>query len=372
MNFFQSVFSSDPPEKESPEETSWGSFSGIVKNLVSKSEPLIQTYRRDLEEFGSGLRKETEVIREVIIEGKSSFQVLDSIGSSMLKSTAEIIAHGKDVLLSSLDEDSENSPSLDTGNLNRLSRFEVKVKAVQEDMGTFSEDPEDMEEFRVWGTGFDVDEKEDEITGILEESAAVKEFFSRLVPEVLDYGTFWGRYFYRIHKLKQAEDLRANLVKRAISGEDEDLSWEIDDEEQEKNGRPDDRNVENLEKGDVSASLDSRSQNQTQEEEISTATEIKSVEAPLKIDEKILPKGKGESPKSSKDSDVSIVSTQPSMPEDDDLGWDEIEDLGDNDDKKVGASVGNPSKIDLRKRLTSVEDDEDLSWDIEDDEQKNS
>ena len=35
------------------------SFGGLITTLASKSESIIETYRRDLEEVGSGLKKET-------------------------------------------------------------------------------------------------------------------------------------------------------------------------------------------------------------------------------------------------------------------------------------------------------------------------
>jgi hypothetical protein len=68
---------------------------------------------------------------------------------------------------------------------------------------------------------------------------------------------------------------------------------------------------------------------------------------------------------SGRDSDVSLVSSQPSLPEED-LGWDEIEDIGSNDENK-GDAVGSSYRVDLHKRLSAAEEDEDLSWDIEDD-----
>jgi hypothetical protein len=74
---------------------------------------------------------------------------------------------------------------------------------------------------------------------------------------------------------------------------------------------------------------------------------------------------KTEAGDSSKESDFSVVS-QPSVQEED-LSWEEIEDVGDQDEKK-GASPQSSSvnKVeDLRKRLTSMEDDEDLSWDVD-------
>ncbi|KAG5069422.1 hypothetical protein JHK85_001799 [Glycine max] len=54
--------------------------------------------------------------------------------------------------------------------------------------------------------------------------------------------------------------------------------------------------------------------------------------------------------------------------EEEDLGWDDIEDLSSIDENKTRQqSGGGASKVDLRKRLSATEQEEDLSWDIEDD-----
>jgi len=79
---------------------------------------------------------------------------------------------------------------------------------------------------------------------------------------------------------------------------------------------------------------------------------------------------KHETSDSSKDSDYSIVSRQRTM-EEEDLEWDEIEDLGEHEEKKGSTHDPSPAqKEELRKRLSVAEDDEDLSWDIEDDDDK--
>ncbi|MCI50222.1 BSD domain-containing protein 1-like, partial [Trifolium medium] len=56
------------------------------------------------------------------------------------------------------------------------------------------------------------------------------------------------------------------------------------------------------------------------------------------------------------------------MPEEEDISWDEIEDVESNDESKGDVAGGSESRIDLRKRLSSAtaDQDEDLSWDIED------
>ncbi|XP_002516811.3 protein trichome birefringence-like 43 isoform X1 [Ricinus communis] len=127
MNFFKSVFSDEPTPPDSPKSrpdsptsqspntgptTSAWSFGDLIKTLSTKSESMIQTYRQDFEELGSGLRKETAVIRDVASRAvkvlPASFEIgasvaqesletvgqaIDDIGATVWKSTAQIISH---------------------------------------------------------------------------------------------------------------------------------------------------------------------------------------------------------------------------------------------------------------------------------------
>ncbi|XP_077218693.1 uncharacterized protein LOC143852926 [Tasmannia lanceolata] len=473
MDFFKSVFSDDPesslphksenPSSESPinpseeeleeeeleerdsdqqlqftsqnpnpnpnfSSSSW-SFGGLIKTFATKSESVLQTYRRDLEEFSSGLKKETSVIRDVATRAvkdlpisletgasvaqeslESVGQAIDDFGSSVWRGTAEIISQGKDAILSpDQDSDSSDAQNFISLNLNskRYSRFETQVVGIQSDMNTYCEDPEDLDDFNKWKLRFLIEEKGEEIMSICSENVAVEGMFSKLVPNVVDYEMFWTRYFYRIHKLKQVEDARVNLVKRAISREDEEeLSWEVDDDDEETNLTENrelekEDNVEaskllmeknpidglQVESSEVVAETGEKSSDSKTSEmgsAIEPATnkesdgrvmlegkayfdESNSDESVAKSDEKMFLEGKTDHAESCKDSDFSVVSSQPSVQEDDDLGWDEIEDLGSGDEKKVTAG-GSPSRVDLRKRLSAADEDEDLGWDIEDDE----
>nr|KYP72794.1 BSD domain-containing protein 1 [Cajanus cajan] len=376
MNFFSSVFSDDPdsppPESDSPDppqsDTVW-SFGGLIQTLASKSESVLGNYRRDLEEFGSGLRKETAVIREAASRAvmdlpasldagasvaqeslESVGQAIDDIGSTVWNSTAQIISHGRETLLASdFDSDSsnyENSSNNNnnnnvgksgsgSGDLKRYSRFDTLVRALQSDENTYLEEPEDLGNFNEWKLGFELDKKGEEIRGLIEENGVVEEIYEKVVPYRTDDESFWSRYFYRLHKLKQAEDARAKLVKRAIAGDDEeDLSWDFDDDDDNDNDGAD---------GDK---LDVK----CEEKE---ASEVKT---------------DNDNNGSCKDSDISVVSTQPSMPGEEDIGWDEIEDIESNEESKEDA-VGSANRIDLRKKLSVADQDEDLSWDIEDDDE---
>lgn len=152
----------------------------------------------------------------------------------------------------------------------------------------------------------------------------------------------------------QSNDSEKKIVEEANSTEE--LRGESSlgvDEKGDKSSNVDDN--ENKKGGGGEESIPERS--------LEGDSEKKSV---LKSDEKVASEGKLEPDESHKDGDVKVASSQASVPEEEDLGWDEIEDLSSIDEKKVTHS-GSPNRAELRKRLSAAEEEEDLSWDIEDD-----
>lgn len=422
MNFFKSVFADDPepasdpphsaahpdpgddePNHRNPNPNAAWSFGGLIKTLASKSESVIESYRRDIEEFGTGLKKETAVIRDVASRAvkdlpaslevgasvaqdslESVGQAIDDIGSSVWRGTAEIITHGRDALLAAEEHDIDSpsdssSQQLSSQSLSsqRYSRFDVQLRAIQCDENTYREEPEDLDGFSKWKLGFVLEDKSAEIENLSEANGVMGEIYSKVVPNVVDHDTFWSRYFYRIHKLKLVEDARVNLVNRAIAGdEEEDLSWDIDDDEDDEEKSNGSELKRELNKENSSESVMEQKFVENSQLEESLKKGVVHEQAP---DERVNSDGRSDSDKSETKSEkmisegrtdsVSIVSSPPSLPEEEDLGWDEIEDIGSIDESKVGVSGSPANKADLRKRLSAAEEDEDLTWDIEDDDE---
>ncbi|RVW55447.1 BSD domain-containing protein 1 [Vitis vinifera] len=422
MNFFKSVFADDPepasdpphsaahpdpgddePNHRNPNPNAAWSFGGLIKTLASKSESVIESYRRDIEEFGTGLKKETAVIRDVASRAvkdlpaslevgasvaqdslESVGQAIDDIGSSVWRGTAEIITHGRDALLAAEEHDIDSpsdssSQQLSSQSLSsqRYSRFDVQLRAIQCDENTYREEPEDLDGFSKWKLGFVLEDKSAEIENLSEANGVMGEIYSKVVPNVVDHDTFWSRYFYRIHKLKLVEDARVNLVNRAIAGdEEEDLSWDIDDDEDDEEKSNGSELKRELNKENYSESVMEQKIVENSQLEESLKKGVVHEQAP---DERVNSDGRSDSDKSETKSEkmisegrtdsVSIVSSPPSLPEEEDLGWDEIEDIGSIDENKVGVSGSPANKADLRKRLSAAEEDEDLTWDIEDDDE---
>ncbi|KAK1426685.1 hypothetical protein QVD17_15363 [Tagetes erecta] len=384
------------------------SFGDLVKTLTTKSESVFETYRRDLKEFGTGLRKESDLFREVASRAVKDLPAPIDVGSSaidvVLKSTVEIIAQGKETVFQSssdVDEsDSSEKPSSRTYSdgsgldLRRLSRFDAQLSVIRSDVRTYCEDPEDVEDYRKWKLGFVVGDKKDEIEKLSGDDGDLVGVYSKLVPNEVDDEAFWCRYFYKVYKLKQQEDVRAKLVKRSLSvdDDDEELSWDVDDddndndeqqqegaekvrsntsksEDLEEVGKKESRNDEvktdkEMQTNAVSADNNSVSEREPVSGNVSTVDKAEQV---AKSDDKLDEKVEQDEVKDS--NNVVVKSSLPSFQEVDDLEWDEIEDIGDNDDVKVSHGDA-PNKADLCKRLSTAVDEEDLNWDIEDDDEE--
>ncbi|KAJ4782601.1 BSD domain-containing protein 1 [Rhynchospora pubera] len=429
-DFFKSVFSTspDPPEEEDQEEEEqtsnqelgqrreeaqegdgegeeegvstgpWGlGLGGLIKTFASRSETVI----KDLEEFGHGLRAETVALRDVASRAldvgasaaqerlESMGQAVDDIGDTLRRGTAEIISQSKEALLS-LDapSPSSESPSDTDSNprsssaasslpiMSRYTRFEAQLIAARSDPATFTEPPEDPQDFAKWQSGFKLEEQKDEIDSLLKENSQVEVFLEKLVPNLVDEETFWSRYFYKIEKIKQAEDARAKIVKMAVSGdEEEDLSWDVEEEEEEK--VEDKETVENKEeKKETVREQDSHGEMEARDMKSGASHGVDDKERVETSKDEASGESNGEE-MASKSSDFSVISSRPSVPgeEEEDLGWEAIEEVGETEEKIGGiADPGRSSGAkaeDLRKRLSATVDqeEEELSWDIEDEEE---
>ncbi|XP_066314166.1 BSD domain-containing protein C22A12.14c-like [Miscanthus floridulus] len=386
-------------------DSGW-SFGGLVKTFASRSESVL----------GSGLRLETAALRAAAARAASALpgaleagasaasdrlesvgQAVDDLGAA----AAGLLSHANEALRSAEadgdDGDSAPRPSDASASgaswraslpTKKYTRFEAQVLALRADPATFTEEPEDSEGFGRWSASFSIDEVKEQIEAVLRESPGLESFVERLVPSVVDYETFWSRYFFAVDKLKQAEDVRTKLVSRAMSKEeDEELSWDVDDDDVEDANTSDHKEgtnsmVDKIEEQaaetvncetEGSQKQEAAVQNDSAEDKEVALAAAKdgngesSVEASTpKASDGTVREEKTEAGDSSKGGDFSVV-PQSSVQEED-LSWEEIEDVGDQDEKN-GASQrsSSVSKVeDLRKRLNSVEDDdEDLSWDVD-------
>ncbi|XP_075511580.1 uncharacterized protein LOC142547268 [Primulina tabacum] len=429
MDFFKSVFSdptpspslaststspvdaqtTSPSELDSPSKP-WAFGSTLFSTIASKSEALLDNYYKDIQEFSSGLKKETSVIRQAASRAVQNLpsrlesgaaiaqesleavgQAIDNVGSTV----SEIIA--KDLNLASQggffgahfdeiggDAGDNGNYEKDSGfseNVKPYSRIDAMVRSLQCSVKTYCEEVEDSD-YIEWKMGFRLEEKGGEIERLVEENGVIGEIYDEVVPKKVDEETFWCLYFYKVQKVIEAEEARARFVKRAIE-EEEELSWDVDDDDNDYNdsheGRAgfeeDELNKDmedngkkvrtlQLKSGEKGVERDDEDEAGVSGSKSENSAGEESLEERFKSNDKEGSEGKIES-------DFSVVSSQ--RFDEDYVGWDEIEAaFGSGDEGKITdhGSSSTSNLADLRKRLSAAEQDEELTWDVENDDDK--
>eukprot|EP00250_Pteridium_aquilinum_P021006 c25009_g3_i1 orf=202-1629(+) len=377
--------------QEESTEGIWG-LGGLMKSITLKSGGILQAYRKDLEEFSSGLKKETQLIAEVAAHAvkdlptslesgaflaqesiESVGQVVEDFSSSVWRGTADLIAQGKEAVLS-IDEDEsitpagaasssssisryENAPVPISGG--KYSRFEAQVRAMQHDSSTYCDEPADLADYTAFKSVFSLSDKKHDIDTLVAENTFLQELLLRFVPDIVTEETFWTRYFYRFHKLQQAEEARADLVKRASAVEEEDLGWDTEEE---------------LEEGGTAHDEQAMARNADDGQEVLHRGLQVEGEQP---DNTEIKAGKDSGTEGSPQTHANdhLGPSKELAEEEEDLGWEvaeDVEESSSNDGKRSSNSeasweVPDVPKDDIRKRFTAQEDDEeDLSWDVDD------
>ncbi|KAL0437522.1 UNVERIFIED_CONTAM: hypothetical protein Sradi_0460100 [Sesamum radiatum] len=365
MNFFKSILldDPDPPKPENPHEPGPSSPSKRLGKIGIRATTL----------------RETEVIREAASRAVKDLPASLEAGTSaldgVLKSTAEIISkETRQVFASDGEPDTpETNRSLNSG---RYSWFEAQLSGIQSDLYTFCEEPEDVEEYKKWKLRFELEDKRDEIEGLIGENGTLEGVYEKVVPSAVDHETFW------------------------FDDDDDELSWDVDDDE-EKDGNGDEamsgKKVDGVEitkeqwgcvldekevKSDEVAlksnekvkSEESGNEKDDEHEKVKSDVSIQDKNdenEQVKSDEIVKKESNKDVGESGEKSDVPVVVNHQAKMEEEELEWDEIEDIGSGDEGKIvtAAHGERPNRAELRKQLNAAEDDEDLSWDIEDDDE---
>ncbi|KAF5781134.1 hypothetical protein HanRHA438_Chr11g0493221 [Helianthus annuus] len=101
--------------------------------------------------------------------------VINPAIDGVLKSTVEIISQGTVVILEPSDaDDSTNSESLWSSRV--YNHFESQLNAIQTNVRTYCDDPEDLDEYNKWKLDFVLSDMEGEIEKLIGSGGSGKDF----------------------------------------------------------------------------------------------------------------------------------------------------------------------------------------------------
>jgi hypothetical protein len=91
-------------------------------------------------------------------------------------------------------------------------RFEAQLHVIHCSADGFLKDPAGPE-FEHWNKEFDVGAKTDQIAADLDKYPELRKAMEKVVPEKVDYATFWKRYYFLRRVAELEEQRRKDLLK---------------------------------------------------------------------------------------------------------------------------------------------------------------
>jgi hypothetical protein len=156
--------------------------------------------------------------------------------------TADEIDSGKSKVLFE-SKDSEGKRVIHT------TRFEAQLHVIHCSLDSFLRDPASAE-FESWAEGFDAEKQTEDISRDLALYDELRRAMEKCVPEKVEYGIFWKRYYFLRHVIETEEKRRRELLKGnifsvqvvkgpklmqvagAASHPSEDIAWDEDSEDE--------------------------------------------------------------------------------------------------------------------------------------------
>ncbi|KAK5999540.1 hypothetical protein QM012_005393 [Aureobasidium pullulans] len=117
------------------------------------------------------------------------------------------------------------------------SRFDAQLHVIHTSAQSFTSDP-DSAEYAEFAKEFDIAAKTDAIAADLEKYPELRRAMEKLVPEKVEYATFWTRYYFLRKVIQEEEVRRREVLKGAAQTTDEDLTWGSDDSDDEEDKAP--------------------------------------------------------------------------------------------------------------------------------------
>ena len=108
------------------------------------------------------------------------------------------------------------SKAHDGRSVQHATRFEAQLHAIHSSYDSFTKDPV-SDEYEPWAKDFDIEKKTEGISQDLESYRELREAMERLVPEKVDYGTFWMRYYFLRMVVDMEEQRRREMLKGPYS-----------------------------------------------------------------------------------------------------------------------------------------------------------
>ncbi|KAF2482314.1 hypothetical protein BDY17DRAFT_324605 [Neohortaea acidophila] len=110
-------------------------------------------------------------------------------------------------------------------------RLDAQLHAIHTTFTSFTRNPAEGEKWEEWEREFDIESKTGDVAADLERYEELRRAMEKLVPEEVDYKTFWMRYYF-LRKAMEEEERRRREVLKGAATNHEAVTWDEDSEDE--------------------------------------------------------------------------------------------------------------------------------------------
>eukprot|EP01023_Acetabularia_acetabulum_P066748 TRINITY_DN9052_c1_g1_i3.p1 TRINITY_DN9052_c1_g1~~TRINITY_DN9052_c1_g1_i3.p1 ORF type:complete len:311 (-),score=58.37 TRINITY_DN9052_c1_g1_i3:1165-2097(-) len=193
----------------------WSVGSLVTKGAKQFVQNVQQTdWQKQISSLTSGEKQGGDQVENKGLQVKEKLDQLSLMGKSFLQGTKEIWEQVTEAIETDIQEAANEvkranrpvpavSQTKQPTIAKKHNKLDSSVSTMQRQSSTYIEELPDVEAFAKFKSGFQLDEKKQEIDGLLAINSFMSTLHQRLVPQIVDDYTFWSRYFYQLHLLEQ-------------------------------------------------------------------------------------------------------------------------------------------------------------------------
>jgi hypothetical protein len=181
----------------------------LPADIVKEAQSIVSRFRTEAAKRLKDIERAEDAADEALLRLGNNIKSFLQEAVSIAPPT-EIVEDSSDgsskVLFESKDSDGKR--------VIHTNRFEAQLHVIHCSADGFLKDPAGPE-FEAWSKEFDIDAKTEQITKDLDKYPELRKAMEKVVPERVDYPTFWKRYYF----LRRVAELEEQRRKELLKGE---------------------------------------------------------------------------------------------------------------------------------------------------------
>ena len=178
--------------------------------IVKEAESMLSRFRSEASKRLKDIEKAEDAADEALLKFGTNIRNFLRDAVSITTPEGDLSGDGKSQVLFE-SKDSEGKRVIHT------TRFDAQLHVIHSSLDSFLKDPS-SEEYEKWAKDFDADQKTEAIARDLEKHQELRRAMEKLVPERVEYGEFWKRYYFLRHVIETEEAKRREMLKGKWEG----------------------------------------------------------------------------------------------------------------------------------------------------------